>query len=156
MLRASSLETAAAVTSIGLGDLQLAIEHVDLAHDIEDASVGLMVAGDFRRQSPVVGATSQIHGLVIGRRLARDGVDKPHGEWLGRGVTDVGGGGEQVVLEDGISLLPEGAESERNRAVAQFDIACLAHDVVGVGDDEVWEATVVLFKPLGALCVWLA
>ena len=156
VLRASPLETAAAMMSVGLGDLQLAIERVDFACDIEDVGVGLVVTSDFRRQSPVVGAASQVHCLVIGRRLARDGVDKPHGEWLGRGITDVGGGGEQVVLEDGISLLSEGAESEWNRAIAQLDVACLAHDVVGVGDDEVWETAVVLFKPLRALCVGLA
>ena len=69
---------------------------------------------------------------------------------------DIGGGGEQIVLEDGVSLLSEGAEGGRNRAIAQFDVARLAHDVVGVGDDEVWETTMVLFKSLGALCIRLA
>ena len=37
-----------------------------------------------------------------------------------------------------------------------MNIAHLAHDAVGVGDDEAGEATVVLFEPVGALCVWLA
>ena len=66
MLRASSFEAATAVTGVGFGDLQLAIECVDLARDVEDTSVGLVVTSDFRRQSPVVGAASQFHGLVIG------------------------------------------------------------------------------------------
>ena len=54
------------MTGVGFGDLQLAIECVDLARDVEDPSVGLVVTSDFRRQSPVVGAASQFHGLVIG------------------------------------------------------------------------------------------
>ena len=153
---AGTFEAAMALTSACLDDLQLAIERVDFCRNVEDTSVGLVVAGNLSHQSPVVGATGQLHGLQVGRRLSRDGVDKPHGEWLGRGVTNVRGGGEQVVLEDGISLLSEGAESERDRAVAQFDVARLAHDVVGVGDDKVWETAVVLLKPLGALCVRLA
>ena len=51
--------------------------------------------------------------------------------------------------------MAESAECEGDRAVAQFDVARLAHDVVGVGDDEVGESAMVLFKPLGALCVGL-
>ena len=31
----------------------------------------------------------------------------------------------------------------------------MAHDVDGVGDDEVRESAVVLFKPFGALCIGL-
>ena len=156
MLCTSPLETAAAMTSAGLDDLQLAVECVDLGRDVESVSIGLVIASDFGRQAPVIGATSQIHGLVVGRRLPRNGVNDPHGEWLGRGIVNVGGGGEQVVLEDGVSLLSEGAEGKGDGAVAQFDVVRLAHDVVGVGDDEVWEAAVVFFEPLGALCVGLS
>ena len=58
-------------------------------------------------------------------------------------------------MEDGVSLLTEGAEREGDRAVAQFDVARLAHDVVGVGDDEIGESAVVLFESFGALCVGL-
>ena len=58
-------------------------------------------------------------------------------------------------MEYGVVVLAEGAECEGDGAVAQFDIARLAHDVVGVGDDEVGESAVVLFKPFGALCVGL-
>ena len=58
-------------------------------------------------------------------------------------------------MEDGVVFLAEGAECEGNRAVAQFDVARLAHDVVGVGDDEVGESAVVLFESFGALCVGL-
>ena len=58
-------------------------------------------------------------------------------------------------MEDGVVLLAEGAECGGDGAVAQFDIARLAHDVVGIGDDEVGESAVVLLKPLGALCVGL-
>ena len=58
-------------------------------------------------------------------------------------------------MEDGVVFLAEGAKCEGDGAVAQFDIARLAHDVVGVGDDEVWESAMILLKPLGALCVGL-
>ena len=34
-----------------------------------------------------------MHGLVIRSRLAADGVNEPRWEWLGGGITDVGGGG---------------------------------------------------------------
>ena len=59
-------------------------------------------------------------------------------------------------MEDGVVFLAEGAECEGDGAVAQFDIARLAHDVVGVGDDEVGESAMILFKPFGALCVGLS
>ena len=156
MLGAGSLEARATLTSLCLGELQLAVERMDLGRDVEDTSVGFVVASDLRRQAPIIGAACQIHGLVVGRRLPTDGVDEPHWKWLGGGVADVGGGGVQVVLEDGVAFLAEGAQCEGDRAVAQFDIARLAHNVIGVGDDEVGESTVVFFKPLGALCVWLA
>ena len=58
-------------------------------------------------------------------------------------------------MEYGVVVLAEGTECEGDGAVAQFDVARLAHDVVGVGDDEVGESAVVLFKSLGALCVGL-
>ena len=35
---------------------------------------------------------------------------------------DVGGGGEQIVLENGVVFLPESAEGEGNWAIAQFDV----------------------------------
>ena len=129
---------------------------MDLGRDVEDASVGLMITSDLCCQAPIVGAAGQIHGLMVGQRLATDGVDEPHWKWLGGGVADVGGGGVQVVLEDGIALLTEGAECEGDGAAAQFDVARLAHDVVGVGDDEIGESAVILLEPLGALCVRLA
>jgi hypothetical protein len=59
-------------------------------------------------------------------------------------------------MEDGVALLAEGAECEGDRATAQFDVARLVHDVVGIGDDEVGKSAMVLFEPFGALCVWLA
>ena len=52
--------------------------------------------------------------------------------------------------------MAEGTQCERDRAVAQFDVARLAHDVVGVGDNEVGESAVIFFEPFGALCVGLA
>ena len=52
--------------------------------------------------------------------------------------------------------LAESAQCEGDRAVTQFDVARLAHDVVGVGDDEVGESTVVFLESFGALCIWLA
>ena len=58
-------------------------------------------------------------------------------------------------MEDGVIFLAEGAECEGDGAVAQLDIARLAHDVVGVGDDEVGESAMILLKPLGALCIGL-
>ena len=51
--------------------------------------------------------------------------------------------------------MTEGAERKGDRAVAQFDIARLAHDIVSVGDDEVGESAVILLEPFGALCVGL-
>ena len=93
VLGASSLEAGTTLASLCLGELQLAIEGVDLRRDIENAGVGLVVASNLCRQAPVIGAMGQIHGLVVGRRLATDGVDEPHWEWLGGGVVDVGWGG---------------------------------------------------------------
>ena len=64
---------------------------------------------------------------------------------------DVGGGSEQIVLENGVIFLPESAEGEGNWAIAQFDVARLAHDAIGIWDGEVGEAAVVLFEPVGTL-----
>ena len=155
MLGAGSFEAGATLTSLCLDELQLAIECMDLGRDIEDASVGLVIACDLGRQPPVVGAAGQIHGLVVRGRLPANSVDEPHGEWLGGGVADVGGGGIEVVLEDGVAFLAEGTECKGDWAIAQLDVARLAHDVVGVGDDEVGKSAVVFFEPLGALCVGL-
>ena len=58
-------------------------------------------------------------------------------------------------MKDGVAFLSQGTECERNRAVAQFNVARLAHDVVGVRDDKVGESAVVLLESLGALCVGL-
>ena len=58
-------------------------------------------------------------------------------------------------MKCGVVLLAEGAEREGDGAVAQFDIARLAHDIVGVRDDEVGESAVILFESFGALCVGL-
>ena len=93
VLGAGSLEVAAALASLRLDELQLAVECMDLGRDVEDAGVRLVVMGDLCRQTPIVGAAGQIHGLVIGRRLATDGVDEPHWKWFGGGVANVGGGG---------------------------------------------------------------
>ena len=90
---AGSLEAGATLTSLRLDELQLAVECMDLGRDIEDAGVGLMVAGDLCCQAPVIGATGQVHGLVIGRRLAADSIDEPHRKWLGGGVADIRRGG---------------------------------------------------------------
>ena len=155
MLGAGSLEARTTLTSLCLDQLQLTIERVDLGCDIEDTSVGLMVASDLRCQAPVVGAAGQIHNLVVRGRLASDGVDEPHRKWLGGGVADVGGGSEQIILEDGVALLTEGAKCKGDGAVAQFDVARLTHDVVSVRDDEIGESTVILLEPFGALCVGL-
>ena len=155
MLGAGSLEARATLAGLRLGELQLAVERVDLGRDVEDASIGLMIAGDFRCQTPVVGATGQVHGLVIGGRLAADGVDEPHGEWFGGGVANVRGGGVQVVLKDGVAFLAESAKCKGDGAVAQFDVARLTHNIVGIGDDEVGKSAVILLESFGALCVGL-
>ena len=128
---------------------------MDFGRDVENARVGLVIAGDLRCQTPIVGAAGQLHGLVIGGRLATDSVDEPHRKGLGGGVADIGGGGVQIVVEDGVVLLAEGAECEGDRAVAQFDVARLAHDIVGVGDNKVGESAVILFESFRALCVGL-
>ena len=65
MLGTSPLETTAALATCRLDDLQLAVEHMYLGCDIEDAGVSLVVASEFSRQAPVVCATSQVHGLVV-------------------------------------------------------------------------------------------
>ena len=155
VLGPGSFEAAAALTSFRLDELQLAVEGVNLSRDVEDTSVRLVIAGNLGRQPPIVGASCQIHGLVVGRRFPADSVDKPHWEWLGGGVADIGGCGVQVVLEDGVAFLTEGTEGERDRAIAQFNIARLAHDVVGIRDDEIGEPAMILLEPFGALCVGL-
>ena len=66
MLGAGSLEARATLTSLRLDELQLAVERVDFGRDVEDTSIGLVVAGDLCCQAPIIGATGQIHGLVIG------------------------------------------------------------------------------------------
>ena len=93
MLGASSLEAATTLASLRLDELQLAIERMDLGGDIEDAGVRLVVSSDLGCEAPIVRAAGQVHGLVIRGGLASDGVDEPHGKWLGGGITDVGGGG---------------------------------------------------------------
>ena len=52
--------------------------------------------------------------------------------------------------------LPGPGYRERTGRVTQFDVARLAHNVVGVGDDEVWESAVVFFESVGAFGVRLA
>ena len=59
-------------------------------------------------------------------------------------------------MKDGVAFLTQGAEREWDRTIAQFDVARLAHDVVGIGDDEVGESAVVFFESFGALGIRLA
>ena len=66
VLGAGSFETGATLTSLRLDELQLAVKRVDLRGDVEDASVGLVVTSNLCRQAPIVGATGQIHGLMVG------------------------------------------------------------------------------------------
>ena len=93
VLGACSFETRTALASLCLGKLQLAVECMNLGRDIKDTGVGLVITSDLCRQAPIVGATGQIHGLMVRRRLATDGVDEPHWERFGGGVADIGGGG---------------------------------------------------------------
>ena len=93
VLGAGSFETGATLTSLRLDELQLAVERMDLGRDVEDAGVRLVVATNLRCEAPIIRATGQIHGLVVRRGLASDGVNEPHWEWLGGGITDVGRGG---------------------------------------------------------------
>ena len=94
VLGTSPLKAAVALTTGCLDNLQLAVEYVYLGHNIEDSRIQFMVVGKLSDQPPVVCAVGQLDGLVIGRRLLRDGVDEPHWEWFGGSVADVGGGGE--------------------------------------------------------------
>ena len=151
VLGVSPLKAAAALTTGHLDDLQLAVEHVYLGHDIEDSRVQFVVAGELGDQPPVVCAVGQLDGLVIGRRLPGDGVNEPHWEWFGGSVADVGGGGEWVILEDRIAILAEGTEREGDWAIAQFDVLGLLHNTVHVGDGEIREAAVIFFKAIWAL-----
>ena len=57
MLGSGSLQAAAALTCLRFGELQLAVERVNLSRDVEDAGVRLVVAGNLGRQSPVIGDT---------------------------------------------------------------------------------------------------
>ena len=59
-------------------------------------------------------------------------------------------------MEDGVAFLAESAECKWDWAVAQFDVARLAHNIVGVGDDEVGESAIILFESFWALGVGLA
>ena len=52
--------------------------------------------------------------------------------------------------------MTQGTECKGDWAVAQFDIARLAHDAIRIGDGKVGEAAVVFFKPFRALHVGLA
>ena len=92
LLSMGPLEATVTLARARLDDLQFAVEGMDLGGDVEDPGVRFMVAGNFRHQTPVIGAMGQFRGLMIGGRLASDGVDEPHGEWLCGGVADVGGG----------------------------------------------------------------
>ena len=65
----SPFEAAVALMAGRLDDLQLTIEHVYLGHDVEDTGVGLVVLCELGGQPPVVGASGQFHGLVVGRRF---------------------------------------------------------------------------------------
>ena len=78
LLSMSPLEAATALTGGSLDDLQLAVKHMDLCRNVEDMSVGLVIAGDLGCQASVVRASCHLHGLVVGRRLPRDDVDEPH------------------------------------------------------------------------------
>ena len=71
------------------------------------------------------------------------------------GVTDVGRGGEKVVLEDRVPVLTEGAEREENWAIAQFDVSGLSHDAICIRYGKVGEAAVVLLETIWALCIGL-
>ena len=119
-------------------------------------SVHFVVVGNLGGQPPIIRAAGQLNGLMVGRRLPGDGVDEPHWEWLGGGILNIGGGGEQFVLKDGVAFLAQCAEGEGDGAIAQFDIARLAHDAISVGDGEIGESAMVLFKPCGTLCIGLA
>ena len=66
MLSAGSLETRTALTSLRFDELQLTVKRVDLGRDVEDAGVGLVVAGDLCGQAPVIGAAGQFNGLMVG------------------------------------------------------------------------------------------
>ena len=59
-------------------------------------------------------------------------------------------------MEDGVVLLTQGSKHKGDRAIPQFNVTCLAHDTISVGDGEVGESAVVFFKPIGTLCVGLA
>ena len=89
VMGAGSLKTSSALTASCLDDLQLTIECMHLGGDVEYPSIQLMVAGEFGNQSPVVCAACQVHGLVIGRCLPRNGINEPHGKWLCGGVAIV-------------------------------------------------------------------
>ena len=65
----SPFEVAVALMAGCLDDLQLTIERVYLGRDVEDTGVGLVVLCKLGGQPPVVGASGQFHGLVVGRQF---------------------------------------------------------------------------------------
>jgi hypothetical protein len=67
VLGAGPFEATMALTTSGLDHLQLAVEHVYLYCNVEDTSICFVVAGDLGSQPPVIHATGQLNGLVIGR-----------------------------------------------------------------------------------------
>ena len=89
MLGPSSLEAATTLTSLRLDELQLTIERMDFGRDVKNAGVRFVIAANLCCEAPIVRAAGQIHGLMIRGGLASDGVDEPHREWLGGGITDV-------------------------------------------------------------------
>ena len=83
VLSTGPLKMTATLAAGCLSNLQLAIECMHLCHDIEDVCVGLVVAGEFRNQPPIVRAVGQVNGLMVGSRFPRYSVNEPYGEWLG-------------------------------------------------------------------------
>ena len=66
-----------------LDDAELGIECVHLGCNVEYVGVCLMVPSHLCHQSPVIDASCSLHGLMVGHRLLRYGVDEPHGEGFG-------------------------------------------------------------------------
>ena len=119
-----------------------------LGGNVEDMGVHLVIAGQLCNQSPVAGLLHQLHGLMEGSGPPGYSVDEPHGEWLGGLIMVIGGGGEKVILEDGVPVVPYGSQGEGDWAVAQLDEVCLVHNAIWGRNGKVGEVSLVLFVPL--------
>ena len=76
-----------------LGNVQLGLQCVHLALDIEDAGVGLVESAQLSKQSPVIDLFGRLHNLMVGCGVPLDILKEPGGKQLGGLIHGVAAGG---------------------------------------------------------------